>query len=438
MTREEAADKIVEVFDNLLDGLDEYGPVLQRAFLALTAQEAGDEEVLEIADIQRCEFYLGGVQCDEPDGHGGPHMMGGKPELTTRQVCDALEASRAKRDEAGGRCGVCGGARNAPDFVSDAGMCADDFHKSRTPSWMDEKGDERRSGVERREPLKARKSFGGEICIGPGSSPICPRCKGRTDYGTCGYCTERRSGHDRRKGGEAPCKPNGIVLITAERKRQLEIEGYTEAHDDTHVDGEIANAAACYTATRERRLTLMAPRKGPSLWPWDMEDYHPSPGDRIKELSKAGALIAAEIDRLIRADKAAGGIRADGGSGATAPAAEFTTAPEAGEFENALAWYGRTHSFAQEMWLSQVRALHRAAVEAATDSRVDNLCGEVEMWRRRALHAEADRAARPKVTREALVNEIHKDLACYTSTMTLRECAERAADVALKMVGGGE
>jgi hypothetical protein len=40
-------------------------------------------------------------------------------------------------------------------------------------------------------------------------------------------------------------------------------------------------------------LTIMA-----ELWPWDESWW--KPGDRIRELAKAGALIAAEIDRLNR------------------------------------------------------------------------------------------------------------------------------------------
>ena len=39
----------------------------------------------------------------------------------------------------------------------------------------------------------------------------------------------------------------------------------------------------------------------PDLFPksWDWTWWKPSPNDRIRELSKAGALIAAEIDRIL-------------------------------------------------------------------------------------------------------------------------------------------
>lgn len=36
------------------------------------------------------------------------------------------------------------------------------------------------------------------------------------------------------------------------------------------------------------------------MWPFSQEWWKPTPDDRIRELAKAGALIAAEIDRLQR------------------------------------------------------------------------------------------------------------------------------------------
>jgi hypothetical protein len=40
------------------------------------------------------------------------------------------------------------------------------------------------------------------------------------------------------------------------------------------------------------------------MWPWEASWWKPSQTDRIKELAKAGALIAAEIDRLKNASSA--------------------------------------------------------------------------------------------------------------------------------------
>ena len=89
--------------------------------------------------------------------------------------------------------------------------------------------------------------------------------------------------------------PPGVALIYAERMRQQHEEGYTSEHDDQHTDGSIAQASAAYALS-----TLDVPdqaAKGLDLWPW--KDSAMS-GDKVTCLQKAGALIAAEIDRLLR------------------------------------------------------------------------------------------------------------------------------------------
>jgi hypothetical protein len=87
---------------------------------------------------------------------------------------------------------------------------------------------------------------------------------------------------------------SGAEMIAAERKRQIKDEKWSPWHDDTHLDGELANAAATYAMTPELRALT-----NPWPWPWDDKWWKPS-GDRIRDLVKAGALIAAEIDRLQR------------------------------------------------------------------------------------------------------------------------------------------
>jgi hypothetical protein len=124
---------------------------------------------------------------------------------------------------------------------------------------------------------------------------------------------------------------SGIQLIEGERKRQIEVEGWTKEHDAEHTSMEMAGAAACYIARNvsklleDKRHTNQSPlaefkiyfpqeldcmvnngdrgdrklrkagwRNG---WPWDQKWWKPS-DDPVKNLVKAGALIAAEIDRL--------------------------------------------------------------------------------------------------------------------------------------------
>jgi hypothetical protein len=95
----------------------------------------------------------------------------------------------------------------------------------------------------------------------------------------------------------------GVELIAAERKRQVEVEGWTPEHDDEHEAGEIALAASCYALDfQDRRMILFGQECDITdyLWPWESRWWKPTPEDRIRELVKAGALVAAEIDRLQR------------------------------------------------------------------------------------------------------------------------------------------
>ena len=84
----------------------------------------------------------------------------------------------------------------------------------------------------------------------------------------------------------------GIEIISEERQRQISVEGWTSEHDDTHSKNQLAEAAICYTIHA-------ISGGGDGLWPWDKTWWKPS-SNPIKDLTKAGALIAAEIDRLQR------------------------------------------------------------------------------------------------------------------------------------------
>lgn len=92
----------------------------------------------------------------------------------------------------------------------------------------------------------------------------------------------------------------GSELIAAERARQQSEEGYDAAHDAGHAE-ELAQAAAAYALTgyyRERGFDASQEDPPGFAWPWDREYWKPVPHDRIRELVKAGALIAAAIDAI--------------------------------------------------------------------------------------------------------------------------------------------
>lgn len=98
---------------------------------------------------------------------------------------------------------------------------------------------------------------------------------------------------------------NGIESISAERNRQVEAEGWTPEHDDAHSDGEMAGAAACYAmqvaldCISRDDLHQTVRRTIRELWPWSSHWWKPK--NRRADLVRAGALIAAEIDRIDRA-----------------------------------------------------------------------------------------------------------------------------------------
>lgn len=103
-----------------------------------------------------------------------------------------------------------------------------------------------------------------------------------------------------------PAAPqSGAEMIAAERKRQVDVEGWTPEHDDRHRDHEMLAAAYSYIrkAWASPRVEMRVP---PSSWPWEASWWKPS-ADPIRNLIKAGALIAAEIDRLQRAAPATEG-----------------------------------------------------------------------------------------------------------------------------------
>nr|WP_321482837.1 hypothetical protein [uncultured Cohaesibacter sp.] len=93
----------------------------------------------------------------------------------------------------------------------------------------------------------------------------------------------------------------GIAAIADERRRQIEQEGWTAEHDDKYDNFELAWAGITYTHHASIRNDRERARTRPSGWPW--ADAWWKPEDRRRNLVKAGALFAAEIDRIDRAAK---------------------------------------------------------------------------------------------------------------------------------------
>lgn len=93
----------------------------------------------------------------------------------------------------------------------------------------------------------------------------------------------------------------GVSLITRERLRQITQEGYTPEHDQEHTWDVLSDAGAVYALS----ASWGDYHKIREFWPWDMDAFKPvggpdaSDGDRLKDLVRAGALIAAAIDRLL-------------------------------------------------------------------------------------------------------------------------------------------
>lgn len=93
----------------------------------------------------------------------------------------------------------------------------------------------------------------------------------------------------------------GVFLVGKERQRQITEEGYSFEHDDQENSHQLSDAAAVYACHASARHSLL------HLWPWTKEYFKPDKDNtidgRIRELSKAGALVCAEIDRLVRLKK---------------------------------------------------------------------------------------------------------------------------------------
>jgi hypothetical protein len=123
-----------------------------------------------------------------------------------------------------------------------------------------------------------------------------------------------------RNEGEHTVNPdlNGVELIMTERARQIDIKGYDAAHDGDHSEGELALAAIAYAAPDRAYIRTLNEQDRVMFedsWPWSEDEdkrrtdsgliasnslSYQTIEDRIYQLAKAGAFLAAEIDRLRR------------------------------------------------------------------------------------------------------------------------------------------
>jgi hypothetical protein len=96
---------------------------------------------------------------------------------------------------------------------------------------------------------------------------------------------------------------SGVDLIAKERKRQIKELGFDYTNDALYANEELAIAGAVYAMLPVINEVMIDENGKPYLWPWDIKYFKPTPEDRIRELSKAGALIAAQIDYLLNVKK---------------------------------------------------------------------------------------------------------------------------------------
>ncbi len=93
----------------------------------------------------------------------------------------------------------------------------------------------------------------------------------------------------------------GVKAIAAERERQLQTEGFTRDGDQQYRRGELAKAATAYVQLAAMDLEAGTRNHiawhGPAaVWPWAPEWWKPV--DARRDLVRAGALIAAQIDLI--------------------------------------------------------------------------------------------------------------------------------------------
>ena len=100
---------------------------------------------------------------------------------------------------------------------------------------------------------------------------------------------------------------SGIELIAQERERQINVEGYTKQHDSQHAASDLIYAAIAYAESAKIGINCseigVADENEIMQRKIEIGKHYPygwlfKPTTDIRDLAKAGALIAAVIDRL--------------------------------------------------------------------------------------------------------------------------------------------
>ncbi len=107
----------------------------------------------------------------------------------------------------------------------------------------------------------------------------------------------------RAHGNKITPAQNGVEMISDERLRQIHEEGRSAEHDTGHRLGELAIAAA-ELAVDSTDAWVVNPHGGDDWGLVAKHGYNGTKSNRIRALTMSGALVAAEIDRLLPGGKA--------------------------------------------------------------------------------------------------------------------------------------
>ncbi|QCP50189.1 hypothetical protein FAZ95_13970 [Trinickia violacea] len=132
----------------------------------------------------------------------------------------------------------------------------------------------------------------------PHRSHLCHHCGfiwRPADVPTNGVASVKTKGKNDSAPADGGALTDAARDVLAERRRQVESEGWTARHDDSHKGGQMAAAGGCYALFTDAYPNVGDP---PPDWPWAAKWWKPF--EYRRDLVKAGALILAEIERIDR------------------------------------------------------------------------------------------------------------------------------------------